>query len=941
MNDKVKDILAKLKKNNGADSVQLLGDTVGVEGIQRISTGCYSLDKAIGGGIPVGRIVEIFGPESSGKSTLCLEIIAQFQKQGKIVGYIDTEFSFDPMYAKALGVDLDSIILAQPNSGEEAFNIALDMIENGVQLLIMDSVAAIVPLAQQEGSMEDQQMGAQARLIGKGLRKITGPVAKHNATFLLTNQLRCLPKQYFVYTTNGVVSLDKLNVGQKIFNGKQYVNVNGKQYVGNINGACFITRKKDCFKVSYNHKQPVISDGFFVQKLAKDINVGDWLVSPIFNSFISEDSIVDFSNIWQKIKECKKSNTKFPQKYPTKLNEDLSFLLGCYYSDGSIVGDQVKGRRISFTQNSKQRFQLVKTVCEKLFSNDVAHYNYPNITIGSNAVVQFFETIQCNKYQKNKVVPSYIFNSNKNIIKQFIRGAFFDTQIKVLNGTILCYFTNGNTAVKDIQNLIYCFGIHSQNDYGKTGSNIVKISGNDLIKFNEQIGFAQETKQKLVDSCRIVVNARGKYDIVPREYALNIFKKFLNHGGVIKNNKYMRYVGDTRYNRLNSSRLKLIQAIKDLDYFSQELQFLIANRFYEIVKINECQFDAVDIQVEGGLFVCNKYLTHNSKIGVMFGNPQCVTLDTVVQIDNSSLQIKDLFQFVGLNVEGMEKNVFYDITDKQIKIKSYNHNTNKNESKQILSLVRKDDAKIVKLVTKNGDVILRCSQAHRVWDRESKQYVAVGSVQQGILLTDNNDNVQFFVEKTNQVQPIVDMQVQGNENYFTNGVLSHNTTPGGRALPYFCSVRISLNGGSAGEKNADGERITKVVKATVVKNKTYPPFKTAEFSIKFGTGIDKIESLVQGAIDNGIFEKSGAWIKLYGESFCQGIESLKTKLVEMDVVDDITQALNQIMLNNKTAQDVKDIVMKNIVLETKEKTTPKKSVKAKVEDSQQVISEQV
>jgi recombination protein RecA len=101
--------------------------------------------------------------------------------------------------------------------------------------------------------------------------------------------------------------------------------------------------------------------------------------------------------------------------------------------------------------------------------------------------------------------------------------------------------------------------------------------------------------------------------------------------------------------------------------------------------------------------------------------------------------------------------------------------------------------------------------------------------------------------------------------------LSHNTTPGGRALPYFCSVRVSLNGGSAGEKNSDGERITKIVKATVVKNKTYPPFKTAEFSIKFGEGIDKVESIVQASIDNGIFEKSGAWVKLYGESFCQGL----------------------------------------------------------------------
>lgn len=368
MNDKVKDILAKLKKSSGADSVQLLGDTQGVEGVQRISTGCYSLDKAIGGGIPTGRIIQIFGPESSGKSTLCLEIIAQFQKQGKIVGYIDTQFSFDPSYAKALGVDLDSIILAQPNSGEQAFNIALDMVENGVDLLIMDSIAAIVPIAQQQGSMQQQQMGAQARLIGKGLRKITGPVAKRNATLLVTNQLR-------------------------------------------------------------------------------------------------------------------------------------------------------------------------------------------------------------------------------------------------------------------------------------------------------------------------------------------------------------------------------------------------------------------------------------QRIGVMFGNPQ--------------------------------------------------------------------------------------------------------------------------------------------------------QTAGGKALPYFCSVRISLNGGSAGQKNSDGQRITKVVKATIVKNKTYPPFKTAEFTIKFGTGIDKVESLVQGAIDNGIFEKSGAWIKLYGESFCQGLESLKSKIVQMNAVDDIAQALNKILFQKKTAQDVKDIVMKNITLQIKQKPISKKLIKAKPENNQQVVSEQV
>ena len=305
------------------------------------------------------------------------------------------------------------------------------------------------------------------------------------------------------------------------------------------------------------------------------------------------------------------------------------------------------------------------------------------------------------------------------------------------------------------------------------------------------------------------------------------------------------------------------------------------------------------------------------------------------------MTMEKLFQKANLNWKQMEKNVFYDVSQNNMKIKSYNHKSNQVEFKKILSFIRKDDAKIAKLVTKSGDVLLKCSQAHRIWDEQSSQYVSVGDIQSGVLLTNTCDTVQFFVEKTNQVQPIVDMQVQGNENYFTNGVLSHNTTPGGRALPYFCSVRVSLNGGSAGEKNSDGERITKIVKATVVKNKTYPPFKTAEFSIKFGEGIDKVESLVQASIDNGIFEKSGAWVKLYGESFCQGLQALKTRLVEFDALEDIREALD-LITQGKSVEDVKDVVMRNIVLETKEKNS-KKTIKEKTtkENSQQVEVEQV
>lgn len=189
MNQAVKDIVAKLSKDHGKENVMALSDE-GVKGIQRITTGCAQLDKAIGGGIPIGRMIELYGMESSGKSTTCLEIVAQFQKAGKIVGYIDSEFALDPVYAKLIGVDVDNIIISQPDDGETAFNILLDMAKSGVGLIIVDSVAALVPKAENEGDMTDQQMGAQARMISKGMRKCTAEVARNNCTVIFTNQIR-------------------------------------------------------------------------------------------------------------------------------------------------------------------------------------------------------------------------------------------------------------------------------------------------------------------------------------------------------------------------------------------------------------------------------------------------------------------------------------------------------------------------------------------------------------------------------------------------------------------------------------------------------------------------------------------------------------------------------------------------------------------------------
>lgn len=193
-NEKTKaldEALVQINKEFGKGSVQYLGDSDKVA-IEAISTGIYALDEAIGiGGIPKGRVIEIFGPESSGKSTLCLSICAQAQKKGEVVAYIDAEHAMDPEYATSLGVDVNKMLISQPDSGEQGLSIAEKLIQsNAVGLIIVDSVAALVPKAEIEGEMGDSHMGLQARLMSQALRKLTGVLSKSNTSLVFINQLR-------------------------------------------------------------------------------------------------------------------------------------------------------------------------------------------------------------------------------------------------------------------------------------------------------------------------------------------------------------------------------------------------------------------------------------------------------------------------------------------------------------------------------------------------------------------------------------------------------------------------------------------------------------------------------------------------------------------------------------------------------------------------------
>ena len=193
-NDRVKALesaLSQIEKQFGKGSVMRLGED-GRPPIEVIPTGSIALDVALGiGGLPKGRVIEVFGPESSGKTTVALHAIASAQKQGGICAFIDAEHALDPEYAKALGVDIDALLVSQPDTGEQALEITDMLIRSGaISLIVIDSVAALVPRAEIEGEMGDSHMGLQARLMSQALRKITGALSQTGTTALFINQLR-------------------------------------------------------------------------------------------------------------------------------------------------------------------------------------------------------------------------------------------------------------------------------------------------------------------------------------------------------------------------------------------------------------------------------------------------------------------------------------------------------------------------------------------------------------------------------------------------------------------------------------------------------------------------------------------------------------------------------------------------------------------------------
>ena len=184
--------ISQIEKQYGKGSIMKLGDPTTSMNVETVPTGSLSLDIALGlGGLPKGRIIEVYGPESSGKTTVALHVVAEVQKRGGIAGFIDAEHALDPVYAKNIGVDIDNLYISQPDNGEQALEITETMVRSGaVDIVIVDSVAALVPKAEIDGDMGDSHVGLQARLMSQALRKLTAVISKSNCIVLFINQLR-------------------------------------------------------------------------------------------------------------------------------------------------------------------------------------------------------------------------------------------------------------------------------------------------------------------------------------------------------------------------------------------------------------------------------------------------------------------------------------------------------------------------------------------------------------------------------------------------------------------------------------------------------------------------------------------------------------------------------------------------------------------------------
>lgn len=269
------------------------------------------------------------------------------------------------------------------------------------------------------------------------------------------------------------------------------------------------------------------------------------------------------------------------------------------------------------------------------------------------------------------------------------------------------------------------------------------------------------------------------------------------------------------------------------------------------------------------------------------------------------ISMDQLFHTLGFDYRSLSENEWVDISDKNVTIKSFNHLSNSPEMKKILKLVRKSDSMVYNVKTKQNEILFRCTGAHRVFLQDQNKYENVENLKSFIALTSSNQIIECEVEKTLDICPILDIEVEGNQNYFSNGILSHNTTTAGEALKYYASLRMEV---SKKEDIKKGEEVIGVkTKVKIVKNKVSAPFTEAIFDLIFKEGYDFEGSVIESAVKYELIQKGGSWYTFKGERF-QGAANLKAHIKSTPgLVDELR---SQIMI----AVQTKGFVDKEVIL---------------------------
>ena len=306
--------IAQIEKEYGKGSVMRLGDPSNKMDVETTPTGSLSLDIALGlGGIPRGRVVEVFGPESSGKTTLTLHMIAEIQRRGGIAGFIDAEHALDPVYARNIGVDIDNLYISQPDSGEQALEITETMVRSGaIDIVVVDSVAALVPKAEIDGEMGDSHVGLQARLMSQALRKLTGVISRTNCTVVFINQLREKAGVMFgnPETTTGGRALKFYSSVRLDVRRIESIKANG-EIIGN----------RTRVKVVKNKIAPPFKEAEFDIMFGKGISYAGDVLDLAANSDIVNKSGAWYQYQGEKIGQGRENAKKFLETHPEKLYE--------------------------------------------------------------------------------------------------------------------------------------------------------------------------------------------------------------------------------------------------------------------------------------------------------------------------------------------------------------------------------------------------------------------------------------------------------------------------------------------------------------------------------------------------------------------------------------------------------------------------------------------